>query len=346
MSKTGVLLINLGTPEAPTEEKVRDYLQEFLMDKWVIDIPWALRWFFVNKIILKNRPAQSAALYQKIWTEEGSPLLMHSKNLEKQLQKALGEKHVVALGMRYGRPSIESALARLEKEGVSEIKVLPLYPQYSLAATASSVEKVKDSARKISLKAPLSFSGVFYDDPGFLNAFTTQIKPLLDEKKPDHVIFSFHGLPERQVKKCDVSQSHCLKKDQCCEEVTAANKNCYRAQSFATARKLAKLLNLKPENYSVSFQSRLGRTPWIKPYTDVLYEKLARAGVKNLLVVSPSFVADCLETLEEIALRGRDQFLSAGGQALTLVPSLNSHPTWVEALAGLIISWRAGKEPG
>ena len=340
----GYLLLNLGTPEAPTPAAVRRYLREFLSDPRVIDIHPVGRKLLLELVILPFRPRKSAAAYAKIWGAEGSPLLTLSRQLEAKVREAMGPGRLVELGMRYGHPSIPEALARLRKGGATRLVVAPLYPQYSSSATGSSLEAVFAELARHHVVMPVSVVPAFHDDPGFLAAFAAVGAPVLAREKPDHVLFSFHGLPERHVKASDHSGTHCLHSEGCCDALGAANRDCYRAQCHATARGLAGRLGLTPGTWSICFQSRLGRTPWIKPYTDVVLDELARAGKKRLCVLCPAFVADCLETLEEIGLRAREQFLAAGGESLTLVPSLNASPAWVAALAALL--HRAAGERG
>ncbi len=332
----GVLLLNLGTPEAPTSPAVRRYLREFLSDPRVIDIHPVARTLLLELVILPTRPRKSAAAYAKVWTAEGSPLLVHSRALEARVRQALGPGHLVELAMRYGRPSIPEALARLRAGGASRLLVAPLYPQYSSAATGSSLEAVFAELARQAVVPPVSVLPPFFDDPGFISAFAAVGAPVLARQRPDHVLFSFHGLPERHVKAADHSGQHCLRSAGCCDSIVEANRDCYRAQCFATARALAARLELAAGSWSVCFQSRLGRTPWIKPYTDLRLDELAREGKKRLCVFCPAFVADCLETLEEIGLRAREQFVAAGGEELTLVPSLNATDAWVEALTTLL----------
>ncbi len=329
----GILLINLGTPEAPTTKAVRRYLREFLSDPYVIDIHPVARWFLVNGVIVPFRSPKSAAAYQKIWMDAGSPLLVNSQNLVLKLQRALGDQYCVILGMRYGNPSIKSAIKDLISAGVKSIKVIPLYPQYAESSTESSVALVKKIAGELSVTDKLSFVGPFYNHDGFINAFALQGTPLIESFKPDHVLFSYHGLPVRHVQKLDLSKKHCQIKVDCCDVISDVNQNCYRAQCLQTTRLLGKKLSLAPEKYSTSFQSRLGRTPWIKPFTDEILISLAEVGIKKLLVFCPSFVADCLETLEEIAMRARESFKQHGGEELVLVPSLNDSVAWVQTLA-------------
>ena len=329
----GVLLVNLGTPDAPTTPAVRRYLHEFLSDPRVVDIPAAARWMLVNLVILPTRPARSAEAYRKVWMPEGSPLLFHSRALTEAVQQGLGAGYAVELGMRYGNPSLPDALARLRAKGARSLTVVPLYPQYAASSTGSSLERVYEVVAKLWNIPALQVVPPFFDDAQFLDAFAKVARPVLAEARPDHVLFSFHGLPERQVQKSDGSGAHCLKSPTCCEVSVPANAWCYRHQCYVTARGIAERLGIASSEMTVSFQSRLGRTPWVKPYTDVLLPELAQRGVKRIAVLCPSFVADCLETLEEISIRAKDTFLAAGGEALTLVPSLNAEPLWVAAVA-------------
>ena len=332
----GVLLINLGTPDAPETGAVRRYLHEFLSDPRVLDIPPVGRAALLYGAILPFRPRRSAEAYRKIWMAQGSPLLVHGKALRDRLEDSLGPGWVVELGMRYGKPSLGSALEKLRARGVRELTVVPLYPQYASSSTGSSLERVYRLVGKAWNVEGLRVFPPFYDRPAFLDAFADVGRPVLAEARPEHVLFSFHGLPERQVKKSDPTGAHCLARADCCDTRVPANRWCYRMQSFHTARELAQRLGLEVGTWTVTFQSRLGRTPWIKPYTDLVLPELAGKGVKRLAVFCPAFVADCLETLEEIGIRGRDQFRSAGGEALTLVPSLNAHPSWVRGLTRML----------
>jgi ferrochelatase len=331
----GLLLINLGTPDEPTTPAVRRYLAQFLSDPRVIDINPVGRWLLLHAVILRTRPAKSAHAYRQIWSERGSPLLYHSQDLAAGVQTRLGAGWKVALGMRYGNPSIEAAFRELRDAGVDRIVVLPLFPQYASSSTGSALEELFRVAGAELTVAPLDVRPAFFDDAGFLAAFVAVGRAALDPFAPDHVLFSFHGLPERHMKDGDPSGRHCLTAPDCCATLTEVNRNCYRAQSYATARDLAAGLHLADGSWSVSFQSRLGRTPWIKPYTDVVLDELAAKGVKRLAVFCPAFVADCLETLEEIGLRARAQFKAAGGEDLILVPSLNATPAWADAVAAI-----------
>ncbi len=332
----GVLLINLGTPKEPTTKEVRRYLRQFLSDPRVIDINAVGRWLLVNLIICTFRSPKSAAAYRKIWTERGSPLLYHTQDLGRAVAERLGEGYAVEIGMRYGEPSIERALQRLFDRGVREIRILPLYPQYSSSATGSTQEEVFRVAKGMWNIPPLQFLLPFFDHPGFIRAFTEVGQSKIREFRADHILFSFHGLPERQILKGDVGGGHCLKRPDCCDKIIPANGLCYRAHCYATARALSAALGLGGEQYSVCFQSRLGRTPWIKPFTDQVIAELAKAGKRRLAVYCPAFVADCLETLEEIGMRAREQFRSLGGENLLLIPSLNAHPAWVEAVCDMV----------
>jgi protoporphyrin/coproporphyrin ferrochelatase len=332
---TGLLLINLGTPDEPTPPAVRRYLREFLSDPRVIDINPVGRALLLNLIILPLRPAKSARAYQAVWdAQRGSPLLFHSRDLTKGVAAALGAGWHVELAMRYGNPSIPAALDAMRAAGIDRIVVLPLFPQYASSSTGTALARVFELAGEQWNTPWLDVVPPFYDDPGFIAAFAAVARSAAIDSA-DHVLMSFHGLPERHVRKSDPSGAHCLAAASCCDGITVANRNCYRAQCFATARALAAELGLAAERYTVCFQSRLGRTPWIRPYTDVVLDDKAKAGVGHLAVMCPAFVADCLETVEEIGIRAREQFLAAGGKQLTMIPSLNSSPAWIEVVARL-----------
>jgi ferrochelatase len=333
---TGVLLINLGTPKSPEIKHVRSYLAQFLMDPLVIDMPAFFRWLFVNLIIIPRRVKTSAAAYRSIWTDQGSPLLVHHLELGRKVQENLGSEFRVRAVMRYGEPSIRKGLEELMSEGVGRLIVLPLYPQYSQAATQSSVDETKKWISKLGMRMPVRYLAEFFREPGFVDAFGKVAENFLSRVSYSHLIFSYHGLPERQVKKLDPTGSHCLASEKCCDVEVAANAHCYRNQCFQTTTKLVSRLGLKPGSYSIGFQSRLGPVQWIRPFTDHLIPALAAKGVKRLAVMSPAFVADCLETLEEIQMRLRRQFLEAGGEELYLVPSLNSSDGWVKAVAEMV----------
>ncbi len=339
VDKVGLLLVNLGTPASPEPDDVGRYLKEFLSDPYVIDIAAPLRWLLVNVLIVPRRQHASAKLYKKVWTPEGSPLLVFSREHTKKVRQicaaTFGDSVVVELGMRYGNPSLDHAIATLMAHGVKSIKVLPLYPQFSLAATQTAIDKVNQVVRQRKFAGTVTFFPAFYNHDLYLDAVAQVSAPHL--RKPwDKVLFSFHGLPERQVRKTDATGKHCLQYENCCDAVVAANANCYRAQSYATARSLATKLGLTKEQYLVGFQSRLGRTPWIRPHSDEFYRQLPAQGVKRLAVLSPSFVADCLETLEEISIRGLEEFREHGGEDLFLVPSLNGSAVWAETVVKMM----------
>lgn len=333
-NKTGVLLVNLGTPENPSVPSIRKYLKEFLMDSYVIQLPWFIRAILVYGIILPFRPKKIVEAYASVWTQQGSPLLVISKKLQASLQENLGQKYHVELAMRYGTPSIAAALDKLQKN-CNKIIIIPQFPQYA-ESTTRSLYQVVFNYFKQQIKIPeLVMIRDFYDMPLFIQAQVNQIKQTLAKQniQPEHYLFSFHGLPESHVKKvdtapCDLSQP--------CPRLGTHNRYCYRAQCYETARLLAKSLNLTESNYEVSFQSRLGRTPWIKPYTDQVLPDLRKKGIKNLVLACPAFTADCLETLEEISIRAKEQWHELGGEGFIVAPCVNDDPIWVKGLSELI----------
>jgi ferrochelatase len=332
---TGLLLINLGTPDEPTTAAVRRYLREFLSDPRVLDMNPVGRKLLLEAVILPRRPKQSAHAYQQIWdATRGSPLLFHGQDLVREVQQRLGDGWKVELGMRYGAPPIAAALERLIAAEVTRIVAVPLYPQYASSSTGSSLEHLYALAGRRNNVPPLAVVPPFFVDPGFVDAWVAVAAPRLAELAPDHVLFSFHGLPEHHMRDGDPSGKHCLASDACCDQVAGPSRDCYRAQCYATARALA--ARLAPKAWSVSFQSRLTKVPWIKPYTDVALTELAKSGVKKIAVLCPAFVADCLETLEEIGLRAAEQWKTDGGETLTLIPSLNATPAWADAVANMV----------
>ncbi len=335
-SRCGLLLVNLGTPDSPTTADVRRYLREFLSDPRVIDIPAPVRWLLLNLVILPRRPARSAEAYRKIWTDEGSPLLVHGQNLARAVRSALPDVDV-ELAMRYGSPSLQQGLERLEQAGCEEIIVFPLYPQFASSTTGSTLEAIYRTLAERWNTPSLRVVPPFYDHPAFIEALAKVGSEVLQQVQPDHILFSFHGLPKRHLHRSS-SDGSCLAREDCCMHMHAGNRHCYRAQCFATARALIAHLGLPDEQTTISFQSRLGAGEWIQPYTDEVLPKLAAAGVKKLAVFCPAFVADCLETLEEIGMQADETFRAAGGESLHLIPCLNAHPVWVDAvvkLAGL-----------
>ena len=337
---TGVLLINLGTPDAPTPDSVGQYLREFLMDGFVIDVPAPLRWFLVNIMIVPRRKYQSAEAYQKIQLPGGSPLLVYTRALAHEVAQRLNsssENYAVEYAMRYGNPSIKSALANLKARGISKIVVLPLYPQYAESSFETAVVETRRAAREFGIENLLTFLPPFFGDTGFIEAWAERIRVGVDPETTDHLVFSFHGVPVRHLTKFH-RDNHLAPTGECCSEISSLNENCYRAQCFETARAIATRLELHPDDYTVSFQSRLGRAEWIGPATAAVFQELAGRGVKRIAVACPSFVCDCLETLEEIGMRGRASFIAAGGEAFQLIPSLNADRSWPATVAGWIQS--------
>jgi ferrochelatase len=331
--KVGVLVINLGTPDSTEVEDVRRYLRQFLSDPRVLDINPLLRWFLLNFIILRRRPAESAHAYKSIWMEEGSPLLVYSHALVEELRLRMPDR-VIALGMRYGNPSIESALDELARAQVDRVIVAPLYPQYAASSTGTALEVVYEHVAKGWNVPSVQVLSPFYEHEGFIDAWASVCRRAFDDFNPDHVLLSYHGLPERHVQKSDPTGQHCLQEG-CCDAIVDANRHCYKAHCYATTRALCASLGLEGD-FSVAFQSRLLKDPWVQPFTDERLVELAKSGSKRLAVVCPSFVADCLETLEEIGIRAKEDFQAAGGEDLRLVPSLNVEEVWVAHLTRML----------
>ncbi|MFH0902854.1 MAG: ferrochelatase [Pseudomonadota bacterium] len=355
----GLLLVNVGTPESPTPGAVRAYLRGFLGDSRVIEGNALARWLLVNLIIAPARGWRSAAAYRRIWTERGSPLLVNSRELADTVATLLGEKWRVEMAMRYGQPSIPAALAKLRELGVERLVVLPLFPQYASATTGSAVQAVLENVTRARVIPSLAIVPPFYQHPAFIAALTEVSKPVIEQVEPDHVLLSYHGLPERHLAKiCRRSAACCAGAGTgtgtdadadagagtCSEPI--ASRFCYRAHCLATSQALRSSLGLIASNTSIAFQSRLGRSRWIGPHTDSVIVELAKRGVRKLVVICPSFVADCLETLDEIAVRGRRNFLGAGGEELQLVPSLNAHPAWASAAVELVRATTCWSAPG
>ena len=331
----GVLLINLGTPDSPSTADVRKYLTQFLNDRRVIDINPVGRFFLVNGIIVPFRASRSAKLYKQIWTEKGSPLLFHGQDVKNKLQQSLGENFAVELGMRYQSPSIESALEKLRLKKVSKIILVPLYPQYASSSTGSSIEKALELIRTWEVTPAIETITKFYDHPSYIESIATVSgKYRLEEY--DHFLFSYHGLPERQIHKSSAHYgSNTCVIGSCCDSIKANNQYCYRAACFETTRQLVKRLDIPAGKFTTSFQSRLN-DKWLKPYSDKVVEEKAKAGIKRMLVFSPAFVADCLETIYEIGVEYNEIFKVNGGEKLQLVASLNSEPVWINALKEII----------
>lgn len=333
MTEQALLLVNLGSPASTEVADVRRYLNQFLMDPYVIDLPWPLRRLLVS-LILVRRPQQSAHAYASIWWPEGSPLVVLSQRLTDAVRPHWNEGPV-ELAMRYGELSIERALVKLAGQGIRQVTFAPLYPQFADSTTTTAVEEARRVIRDRGLDITLSILQPFYDQPEYLDALVDSVRPHLAQDF-DHLLLSFHGLPERHLHKTDPSGAHCLKSDDCCQRAEGAVlASCYRAQCLQSSARFAERAGLQAQQWSVAFQSRLGRAKWIEPYTEAELEALAARGVKKLLVMCPAFVADCIETLEEIGDRGREQFIAAGGEDLQLIPCLNTQESWVQALVTL-----------
>jgi ferrochelatase len=328
-----VLLVQLGTPDKPEKSDVKRYLKEFLNDPRVIDYPTLKRTLLVNGIIIPNRLNNSTAIYKKVWTDKGSPLLFHTVELTKKLQEELGHEYQVKYAMRYQNPSLESVLKEMEKKAYEDIIVIPLYPQYASSSTGTAVQKLMEIVSKWEVTPSMRIISKFYDHEGFLNAVAEKGK-MHNWKDYDKVIFSFHGLPVRHLQKgCKVEG--CREED-CITKCVDARQYCYRSTSYETARRVADKIGIPKEHYEVAFQSRLGREQWIMPYSDQIIKDLAAKGAKKLLMFSPAFVADCLETIVEIGEEYQEIFHEAGGDKVQLVESLNSSDTWVKALASMV----------
>jgi protoporphyrin/coproporphyrin ferrochelatase len=337
MSKEAILLINLGTPDAPTPGKVGKYLTQFLNDKRVIDIHPIGRFFLVNCVIVPLRRFRSSKLYQAIWTKEGSPLLLHSIDLKTKLQHEVPADVHVELAMRYQTPGIKNALENLRKLRPEKIHIIPLYPQYASSSTGSTLEEVLNRIKDWEVIPSLNVISKFYDHPKFMEALLSEAKNY-DVRNYDHFLFSYHGLPERQILKASAHYgNNTCKMGECCNKITANNRFCYRANSMETTRQLVKALNIPEGKYTSAFQSRLD-DKWLKPYSDKVVEELAKKGAKNILVFSPAFVADCLETIYEISTEYQEIFHANGGEKVTLVKSLNSNDAWVKAVKDIVLN--------
>jgi ferrochelatase len=336
MSK-GVLLVNLGSPDSPEPKDVKKYLGEFLMDERVIDVPLWARNLLVKGIILNTRPKASAAAYKKIWWEEGSPLIVISEKLKSKVQEQVD--FPVALAMRYGSMTIKKGLQELVDKGVDEVFLIPLYPQFAMATTETILVLAEDIRKEHFPDLKISDLPAFYNDDDYIEVLSNSIKKNLEGKNYDHLLFSYHGVPERHIRKRDITKSHCKIDGSCCVTPSPAHEFCYRHQCLEVTRLVAKKLNLKNSTYSSSFQSRLGFDPWLLPYTDRTIERLGKEGLKNMAIATPAFVSDCLETLEEIAMEGEEIFHEMGGKEFTTVPCLNDDDEWVALLAKWIKNW-------
>jgi len=340
MPKRAVLLANLGSPDSTSIPDVRRYLREFLGDERVLDIAAPLRWLLLEGLILRTRPKRSARAYAAIWTKDGSPLVATSRSVRQKLAAVLGSEAGVYLAMRYGRPSIASVVAQIAADGVEELLVLPQYPHYAMASWETVVVRIKAELAKRASRLRVTWGEPFYSDPDYIEAlFAVSVAGLAQPH--DHVLFSYHGLPVRHLRKADPTGAHCMCAADCCARPSPARATCYRAQILATTDAFAKRAGLQPGRYSVSFQSRLAGEPWLEPFTDLEFQRLPGAGVKRLLVLCPAFMVDCLETLEEIAITGRRTFLAAGGEWFHQIPCLNDQPPAIDFLAGRVGRWLA-----
>ncbi len=337
MSKKGVLLINLGSPNSTKVSDVRKYLKEFLSDPRVIDTSAIMRSLVLNLFILPFRPKNTADAYSRIWEKEGSPLILMSK----KQQHLLKEKTDIPiyLSMRYGSPSISETLIDIESDGINELFIIPLYPHYAMSSYETVEVKVNDELKRLTNNISTKFLPPFYNHPEYIDALIKRSEPFL-KNEFDLLLFSFHGIPERHLRKSDPSHSHCLTCENCCEVSNPAHATCYRHQCFQTVKYFVTKANIPKDKYAISFQSRLGRDPWLKPYTDFELKRFAEEGTKKLLIISPAFVSDCLETLEELGMEGKEIFESAGGQNYQLIPCLNDHPSWINYLSNQIENFK------
>jgi ferrochelatase len=340
-TREAVLLLNLGSPDSPSVPDVKRYLREFLMDERVLDAPYLIRWLIVHGTILPKRPKKSAEAYASIWTDEGSPLIVISKRQQALLQEAAGIP--VYLAMRYGSPSIPDVVRQMAADGVQRLFVMPMYPQYAMSSYETVVERTLECFRAVGFQPELKILQPFYADSDYIEALAETVMPRLPENL-DRLLFSFHGIPLRHLERSDPSGSHRYQKERCCEVETPARATCYRYQCYASVDAFRKHTGLPAEKIQVSFQSRLGREPWLTPYTDRMLEQLPSQGVKNLAILCPAFVSDCLETLEEINMAGRESFLAAGGETFTFIPCMNDHPAWIRALANRIKDWQGSHQ--
>ncbi|SIS64585.1 ferrochelatase [Chryseobacterium ureilyticum] len=328
MAKKGILLINLGSPRSTAVEDVKEYLDEFLMDEKVIDYRWIFRALLVQGIILKTRPAKSAEAYKTVWTDEGSPLIVITKKIQKKLQKLMDVP--VEIGMRYAEPSIETGIRNLVEKGITEIVLFPLYPQYAMSTTETVIEKAEEVRKKKFPGVRINYVQPFYNRDLYTDCLAESIKEKLPEDF-DALLFSYHGVPERHIYKTDPTKT-CNMNDCCHKDTNPSHSFCYRHQCFNTTDSVIRKLELPKSKTIVSFQSRLGKDKWIEPYTDHTLETIPQKGIKNLAIVCPAFVSDCLETLEEISVEGKEQFLEAGGEKFTYIPCLNDEDRWIEVI--------------
>lgn len=333
--KRGILLMNLGSPDSTEVKDVSRYLNEFLLDERVIDYPWLLRKILVSGIIVPFRAPKSAEAYKTVWTKDGSPLIHITRQLRDAVQQLMEEP--VEISMRYGNPDSKTGFDNLLKRapGIEEVIALPLYPHYAMSSYETAVEDARLVHQMEKYPFKLRFLKPFYNDPAYINALAESMKPYVF-KAYDHILFSYHGLPARHLRKSDITKQHCLKVADCCNADSMAHKTCYRHQVFTTTRLVTEMLGIPKDKQSISFQSRLGKG-WLEPFTDIRLEEMPKEGIKNLLVACPAFVSDCLETLEEIAERGKEIFMKAGGESFEMIPCMNTHPVWVNAVKILVL---------
>ncbi|WP_404420475.1 ferrochelatase [Nibricoccus sp. IMCC34717] len=345
MQKRAVLLVNLGSPDSTAVPDVRRYLREFLGDSRVIDAPpQPFRWLLVNGIIVPFRAPKSAHAYASIWTEQGSPLIVTSRSVRDKLASALGDSADVRLAMRYGNPSIRSVLQQMAADGVTEALLFPQYPHYAMSSWETVVAEVYAQAREVAPSLKIDLVQPFFRDADYVEALVAVSLPYL-KNGYDYVLFSYHGIPVRHLRKADSSKAHCTLVGDCCSTCSPIQETCYRAQCFATTREFVRLAGIPADKHHVSFQSRLAGEPWLTPYTDHELERLAKAGVKRLLVMTPAFVTDCLETLEEISVEGRETFIEAGGEAFQQIPCLNDQAPYIAFLCARVEAWLGGESP-
>ncbi|HET8753353.1 MAG TPA: ferrochelatase [Salinimicrobium sp.] len=342
MSK-GVLLVNLGSPDSTDPKDLKKYLDEFLMDERVIDVPFWARALIVRGIVLNTRPKKSAEAYERIWWEEGSPLIVLSKRLREKMEPLTSVP--IALAMRYGNPSILSGLQELHDKGVDEVLIFPLYPQFAMATTETILVLAEELRKKHFPKMEFTSVPAFYNHPDYIRVLANSISESLNGKEFEHLLFSYHGVPLSHIRKSDITKSHCKIDGSCCQTPSPAHEFCYRHQCYETTRLVAEYLELKEKTYSVSFQSRLGFDPWLKPPTDRTIERFGLNGMKKMAIVTPAFVSDCLETLEEIGMEGREIFHEVGGEDFTVVPCLNDRDDWVRVLSRWVDEWAKKEIP-
>ncbi len=340
--KIGVVLMNLGSPDSTSVKDVRTYLRQFLMDERVIDVPYLARYILINGIIVPFRAPKSAEAYATIWTKEGSPLVVLTKQLQKALQQQVDVP--VEVAMRYGNPTVAAAFDNLltNHPDLDEVLAIPLYPHYAMSSYETAVEYAKEVHAAGAYPFSIKFLKPFYNEPNYIHALAENIKPFL-EQSHDHILFSYHGIPGRHVRKSDVTGCHCLKVENCCQIPSPAHAQCYRHQVFTTTQLVMQALQIPEDQYSIAFQSRLGKG-WLQPFTDKRLEEMPKEGIKKLLILCPAFVSDCLETLEEIDERGKESFMDAGGESYTMIPCLNTNPLWVNVLGNWVKDFAAGSE--